>query len=697
MIGIDFGNHKCCVSILEEYKINILCDETSNGLIPTMVAYSNSVRHFGNFAKHQQQANEMNTLNHLKRLIGLKYNSSERGELEDLITYKLTDSCSNIEVQVEYRNDIVFFRIEQCLGYFFKELFKIAELHEIKANECVIVVPPFWNEKQRRIIIDAVQISGYPPPKLLDSTTAQVLTYHYYRKELLEQNNVTYVAFIDFGDSCLNCSVAKYTRNHMVEIVGNCCVDHMGGSKFTLALANYLLQMIKIKYNVNNPLKDCGAKVRFLNAVEELKKKLSVNSKINFEIFSLSNDLDVNIVVQRSDFEMQIQNLLDQIHIPINEAIKLAHITKENIFAIELHGGTSRIPAVKRKIADIFGGRQPTQVVNSDEYLAIGASHYAAILNPDYPIHIEMKNMFYHNIEISYLIQGNFHTFEVFPLFQTLPSKKRITLEMYKQLNIKVFYDHEEIGIIDIRSTHSKEKITVNMYMSLTVDGILQINEISKCIDSLTKVKQINEMKKNIPFRYQLNYGLDQQNIKIYKGLEEIMQEMDSFEKEIDNAKNELESYINCITYDIQNDYQEYYDLSKINEYNQIINDIKEWFAEFESERLSKSEYDSKLQVLKAIREPVLENYMNRERINSSLNNLKCRIARSFETLEYIKYENQIYKAIYNELENMRQSIIDEEDMIMTYPKHVSIDFFDDYYNSRILCIERKIDKLINQ
>ena len=130
-------------------------------------------------------------------------------------------------------------------------------------------------------------------------------------------------------------------------------------------------------------------------------------------------------------------------------------------------------------------------------------------------------------------------------------------------------------------------------------------------------------MKKNIPFRYQLNYGLDQQNIKIYKGLEEIMQEMDSFEKEIDNAKNELESYINCITYDIQNDYQEYYDLSKINEYNQIINDIKEWFAEFESERLSKSEYDSKLQVLKAIREPVLENYMNRERINSSLNNLK--------------------------------------------------------------------------
>ena len=477
VLAIDFGNENCLVGNPGRGGVDVLVNQASKRITPSMISITDDRVFAGEMAKTQQMGNVKSTITYLKRLVGLKYDDPEREVIEKLIAYplvKLDDGYIGVEVSTNYKKEVL--RIEYCISILLKNLFEIGKLHNVNTKDCVIVVSPWWNESQRRAILDAAELQGFNVQKLLNSTTAAAITYSMYHRTKLpaEESKKVPVAFIDFGDSSLNVAIAMLYQGS-IEIKSYVCNQHLGGSYFTTVLSDYLLGIVEKKYKIN-PRTNPRAMIRFREAVDRLKKSLTANTKMFFEVQNLMNDIDVHFIVERSEFEGLLTDLISQIDEPIEKALQLAGVEKKDLFAIELYGGGSRVPLVKTQIEKIFG-RKPTQSLDLDECFLTGAGFQAAILSPQFHVKLDIKDAAPHQVKLEYQMpDGTTKTLEVFKQFNPVPSTKKIPIHVKGSTTVKFFSTYGDIGTVNIASPYEDEK-TVKLVVRLTPDGILDVKE----------------------------------------------------------------------------------------------------------------------------------------------------------------------------------------------------------------------------
>lgn len=212
ILSVDFGNENFLVAIPRRGGVDVINNQSSKRLSPTMVGFDNERRYAGMFAQIQQSSNPFGTIINLKRLIGVKYKDPEREIIQNLVTIPLVELVDGyIGVKLTYNSKETIFRIEQCISLLLSECFKIARLQGSFANDCVIVVSPWWGEKQRRIILDLASICGFNVLKLINSTTAAAICYSmFHRGKLPVESDKSVPIFIaDIGDSSMNIAVAQ--------------------------------------------------------------------------------------------------------------------------------------------------------------------------------------------------------------------------------------------------------------------------------------------------------------------------------------------------------------------------------------------------------------------------------------------------------------------------------------------------------
>ena len=184
VLAIDFGNENLVISAPRKGGVDIINNQSSQRLTPSMVAFSETRRYAGEFARQQQMQNVKGTITNLKRLVGLKYDSNDREVVQKLVPFKLVKLDDGyIGVEVMYLEELQTFRVEQCIALLLKEVFHIARIQSIHASDCVIVISPWWDECQRRSILDSAKIAGFNVLKLLNSTTAAAIVYSMYHKK----------------------------------------------------------------------------------------------------------------------------------------------------------------------------------------------------------------------------------------------------------------------------------------------------------------------------------------------------------------------------------------------------------------------------------------------------------------------------------------------------------------------------------
>merc|ERR1711871_1279294 len=124
-----------------------------------------------------------------------------------------------------------------------------------------------------------------------------------------------------------------------------------------------------------------GARLR--NEAKKIKEGLSANSEYPFKAEQLHADLDITTWVTRADFEAASKNLTDRLTLPIEKALEMANLTLADINAVELLGGSVRMPQVKKKLEEYFGDAKLElgQHMNGDEAMALGAAFRAANLS----------------------------------------------------------------------------------------------------------------------------------------------------------------------------------------------------------------------------------------------------------------------------------------------------------------------------
>lgn len=406
-------------------------------------------RYLGEPAKTQEISNLKNTVGSLKRLAGRSLNDPDIEIERDYVSAPLVDIKGQVGAEVTYLGKKERFTATQLVSMFLNKVKATASAElKLPVSDIVISVPAWFTDVQRRSLLDAAEIAGLKVLRLINDTTATALGYGITKLDLpTAEEKPRRVAFVDIGHSNYTCSIVEFKKGELA-VKATAWDRHFGGRNFDKALVDHFAKEFKEKYKIDiytNP----KAVVRVTAAAEKMKKILSANAQAPISIESLMNDIDVQGVMKRDELEELLQPLLERATGPLEQALAEAKLKIEDIDAVEMVGGCTRVPSLKEKISKFFN-KPLSFTLNQDEAVARGCAFSCAILSPvfrvrDFSIHDIVNYPIEFSWEQSPDIPDEDTSLTVFNKGNVMPSTKILTFYRKQPFDLEAKYAKPEL------------------------------------------------------------------------------------------------------------------------------------------------------------------------------------------------------------------------------------------------------------
>uniref|UniRef100_A0A8C0Z7H4 Heat shock protein 105 kDa n=1 Tax=Canis lupus familiaris TaxID=9615 RepID=A0A8C0Z7H4_CANLF len=387
VVGLDVGSQSCYIAVARAGGIETIANEFSDRCTPSVISFGSKNRTIGVAAKNQQITHANNTVSNFKRFHGRAFNDPFIQKEKENLSYDLVPMKNGgVGIKVMYMDEEHLFSVEQITAMLLTKLKETAENNLKKpVTDCVISVPSFFTDAERRSVLDAAQIVGLNCLRLMNDMTAVALNYGIYKQDLpgLDEKP-RIVVFVDMGHSAFQVSACAFNKGKL-KVLGTAFDPFLGGKNFDAKLVEHFCTEFKTKYKLDAKSK-IRALLRLYQECEKLKKLMSSNSTdlpLNIECFM--NDKDVSGKMNRAQFEELCADLLQKIEVPLHSLMEQTQLKVEDVSAVEIVGGTTRIPAVKEKIARFFG-KDISTTLNADEAVARGCALQCAILSPAFKV-----------------------------------------------------------------------------------------------------------------------------------------------------------------------------------------------------------------------------------------------------------------------------------------------------------------------
>lgn len=328
IIGIDLGTTTSGVSIVEQGEITLIGDVNGNRLIDSVV----SINQFGNI------------------IVGSEAKNSLRDKVIEVKRKMGTNNTFNLG-EKEYSP-------EEISAEILKKMKEIAENHiGEKIDEAIITVPAQFNSFQKMATLKAGELAGLKIERIVTEPTAAALAYGIDKLENEEK-----ILVYDFGGGTFDVSILDFEYGIMDVIAGD-GDNYLGGKNIDELLIKYVchLENINIKddYKTKNLIK---------NAVEQAKVDLSRLEEAKIIV----PELNINSLITKREFEEMIDGFVEKTFNCIDNALKSANLTDEDIKVVLPVGGTSNIPYIQNRLINRFGNKVFI-FENLQEVVALGA------------------------------------------------------------------------------------------------------------------------------------------------------------------------------------------------------------------------------------------------------------------------------------------------------------------------------------
>jgi molecular chaperone DnaK len=374
IIGIDLGTTNSVAAAMEGANPKIIINAEGSRLTPSVVAYTTKKELLvGLMAKRQAVINPTNTFSSVKRFIGLKFDEVS-SEINRVSYTVIADKNKRIKINCPILNKD--FSPEEISAHILKKLKTDASTYlNTEISQAIITVPAYFNDSQRQATKDAGSIAGLEVLRILNEPTAAALIYGLKR----DKNQI--VLIFDLGGGTFDVSVLEVGPD-MLEVLSTSGDTHLGGDDFDERITKYILDEF-LKNNSIDLSTDKQALQRIIEASERAKIELSnlQSTIINLPFIHISPEgiKNIDMSLERSLFENLTKDLILKCKNPILKALNDAKLEEENIDEIILVGGSTRIPAVRNLLKDLF--KKPlNETVNPDEVVAMGAAVQAGII-----------------------------------------------------------------------------------------------------------------------------------------------------------------------------------------------------------------------------------------------------------------------------------------------------------------------------
>lgn len=283
-----------------------------------------------------------------------------------------------------------------------QNLKSIVEDSGTTARDVVLSVPPYWTDVQRRAMLDAADIVGLNVLRLMNDSTAVALAYGIFRnaRNQFHETDSTNVMFVDVGHAASKVCIASFVKDRLV--MRSCVCDaNVGGRNFDMALVMHMANEFKSKTGLD-VLSNHKALIKLKSECEKLKKVLSANSKQSINVECMMEERDFTSMLEREQLETLISPLVDKIVDCVHGALEQAGMTAFDIAAVEVVGGSTRIPLIKQRISEAMG-KELSTTLNADEAVARGCALQCAILSPLFKVRdFEIHDIVPYDIRVSW-------------------------------------------------------------------------------------------------------------------------------------------------------------------------------------------------------------------------------------------------------------------------------------------------------
>lgn len=359
VVGIDLGTTFSLAAYVENGRPVVVRDPSGSALVPSVISFHpDGTVLVGSAARERALSDPEHTIFSVKRLMGRTLADLQK-ELK-LIPHQIAERDAGggrrvLTVRIGDREHTP----EELSAIILREVRKRAG----NPTRAVITVPAYFDDSQRQATRDAGRIAGLDVLRIVNEPTAAALAYG------LDKRQGGTVAVYDLGGGTFDCSILSISDG-VFKVLSTNGDTYLGGDDFDREIMQVAAREMGVDLESK---KDPQLLQALRDQAERVKIALSSADSAEFVLEQYRRTFS------RDDFESLIAPHIDRSLEKSRRALLDAELRREQIDEVVLVGGSTRIPYVRKRVAEFFG-RTPHTELNPDEVVALGAAIQADIL-----------------------------------------------------------------------------------------------------------------------------------------------------------------------------------------------------------------------------------------------------------------------------------------------------------------------------
>uniref|UniRef100_A0A8C1SUN1 Hypoxia up-regulated protein 1 n=1 Tax=Cyprinus carpio TaxID=7962 RepID=A0A8C1SUN1_CYPCA len=396
VMSVDLGSEWIKIALVKPgVPMEIVLNKESRRKTPVAVCLKENERLFGDSALGVAVKNPKVVYRFLQSILGKPADNPQVAQYQK--------HFPEHQLQRDEKRGTVFFKFSEELQYTPEELLGMIlnysrglaqDFAEQPIKDAVITVPAYFNQAERRAVLQAAHIAGLKVLQLINDNTAVALNYGVFRRKDIN-STAQNIMFYDMGSGSTTATIVTYQTvktkesgtQPQLQIRGVGFDRTLGGFEMELRLRDHLAKLFneqkKSKKDVRENLR---AMAKLLKEAQRLKTVLSANAEHTAQIEGLMDDIDFKAKVTRSEFEALCEDLFDRVPGPVKEALAAAEMNMDEIEQVILVGGSTRVPKVQDVLLKAVGKEELSKNINADEAAAMGAVYQAAALSKAFKV-----------------------------------------------------------------------------------------------------------------------------------------------------------------------------------------------------------------------------------------------------------------------------------------------------------------------
>ncbi|KAI3417031.1 uncharacterized protein J3R85_014881, partial [Psidium guajava] len=522
--SVDLGSEWIKVAVVNikpgQSPITVAINEMSKRKSPALVAFQPGARLLGEEAAGLVARYPDKVFSQVRDLLGKPLDYAKRVMDSMYLPFSVVeDSRGAVSFRIHDGEAETVYSVEELLAMILGYAARLAEFHsKVPIKDAVISVPPYFGQAERKGLLQAAQLAGINVLSLVHEHCGAALQYGI-DKDF--SNGSRNVLFYDMGSSSTYAALVYFSAYSTKEFGKTVSVNQfqvkdvrwnaeLGGQNMELRLVEYFAdEFNKQVGNAVDVRKSPKAMAKLKKQVKRTKGILSANTMAPISVESLYDDRDFRSTITREKFEELCADLWEKALLPVKEVLENTGTNVDEIYAVELIGGATRVPKLQAKLQEFLGRKELDKHLDADEAVVLGAALYAANLSDGIKLNRKLGMIdgspygYVVELEGPDLIKDNNTRQLLVPRMKKLPSKMYRSIAHSKDFEVSLAYESKDFlppgtvspvfaryavsGLSDAFEKYSgrnlSSPIKANLHFSLSRSGVLSLERAEAVVE----------------------------------------------------------------------------------------------------------------------------------------------------------------------------------------------------------------------